>query len=528
MPAELQGRGILAAGRASCADSPAGLGLDSGATAWRTMSAEASAGSCHLGAVPSACAHYGGSSGTRVGGELVSRPEAHREEGLASTQDPPQAKDWLTRAPGSGPAWAGGPDPECPPGLALSEEQRLQIAKELVDLQITAHRLQGQQELDSFALRSEVLRLEGRVLEMELELQGQSAAGADPRPHPAPAQGPSEHRGLQVSVGHPVGGRQPGRRRPALRSAQVQPAGATAPKQEQQEPGDCTSGAPGEGQGAGSRPADHRAPRPQGAADWALEARVAALGRQLQGAREEARTAGHLLATQAVALSTCQDQLHQAEAENARLQLQLKKLSQECALRLQRCAQEAAGQAGRAGQGPQAPALGALLEAALDGIRAAHHFREQQLARAARTCHKRLADLSRAHEAVLATQRWAEWQVEGVVMGLLRGLALLTVGALTGPPRTWSCGPQAGPLHSGASRKTRALQPASWAQVHQQLQEFSLGTQAALEQDRARLLVRAHRAEAQLSELQDYVDQHLSRWLLGGPGSSAGRSPAGG
>lgn len=41
-------------------------------------------------------------------------------------------------------------------------------------------------------------------------------------------------------------------------------------------------------------------------------------------------------------LSACQGQLHQAEAENAQLQQQLKKLSEEYALRLQHCARAAA------------------------------------------------------------------------------------------------------------------------------------------------------------------------------------------
>lgn len=39
-------------------------------------------------------------------------------------------------------------------------------------------------------------------------------------------------------------------------------------------------------------------------------------------------------------LSTCQDRLQQAEAENAQLQLQLKKLNEEYAVRLQHYAKE--------------------------------------------------------------------------------------------------------------------------------------------------------------------------------------------
>lgn len=36
--------------------------------------------------------------------------------------------------------------------------------------------------------------------------------------------------------------------------------------------------------------------------------------------------------------------------------------------------------------------------------------------------------------------------------------------------------------------------------------------QVELERERAQLLVRATMAEEQLSELQEYVDQHLGRW----------------
>lgn len=119
----------------------------------------------------------------------------------------------------------------------------------------------------------------------------------------------------------------------------------------------------------------------QGASTWVLHTHVcrAALGRQLQGAREEARTAGQQLAACAVVrptptsfgiwlskgppcrtqvqghlhpqvLSACQGQLHQAEAENAQLQLQLKKLNEEYAIRLQHLARAAVSvSTGRAG-----------------------------------------------------------------------------------------------------------------------------------------------------------------------------------
>lgn len=89
------------------------------------------------------------------------------------------------------------------------------------------------------------------------------------------------------------------------------------------------------------------------------------------------------------------------------------------------------------------------------------------------------------------------------------------------------------PPHSFSHRN---LEAESWAQIRQKLRDFyhdtqvmrgqawpeipssysgswhmPLRCQAKLERERAELLVRATKAEAQLSELQEYVDQHLGR-----------------
>nr|AAK61249.1 unknown [Homo sapiens] len=356
-----------------------------------------------------------------------------------------RAKDWLPGAPGGTAVWATSLEAEVPPDLALNKEQQLQISKELVDIQITTHHLHEQHEAEIFQLKSEVargqvhllmpvvpqiLRLESRVLELELRGDGTSQGCAvpvesDPR-HPRAAAQELRHK------------------------AQVQPKNTMNPENEQHRLG---SGLQGEVKWA----LEHQEARQQ-----ALVTRVATLGRQLQGAREEARAAGQRLATQAVVLCSCQGQLRQAEAENARLQLQLKKLKDEYVLRLQHCAWQAVEHADGAGQAPATTALRTFLEATLEDIRAAHRSREQQLARAARSYHKRLVDLSRRHEELLVAYR--------------------------------------------------GLDAASWAQIHQKLRDFSRSTQAELERERAQLLVRATMAEEQLSELQEYVDQHLGRY----------------
>ncbi|XP_051825177.1 coiled-coil domain-containing protein 78-like isoform X2 [Antechinus flavipes] len=65
------------------------------------------------------------------------------------------------------------------PQLGLREEQKLQIYKELVDLQIETNRLREQYETESFELKCEILTLESRVLELELtgEKAGHEQAG---------------------------------------------------------------------------------------------------------------------------------------------------------------------------------------------------------------------------------------------------------------------------------------------------------------------------------------------------------------
>ncbi|XP_055097089.1 coiled-coil domain-containing protein 78 isoform X8 [Symphalangus syndactylus] len=412
-----------------------------------------------------------------------------------------RAKDWLPGAPGGTAVWATSLEAEVPPDLALNKEQQLQISKELVDIQITTHHLQEQHEAEIFQLKSEILRLESRVLDLELHGDRTSQGCAvpvesDPRHPRAPAQ---ELRHKAQVPGHSDD-----------RRFQVQPKNAMNPKNEQQRLG---SGLQGEVKWA----LEHQEARQQ-----ALETRVAALGRQLQGAREEARAARQRLATQAVVLCSCRGQLRQAEAENARLQLQLKKLKDEYVLRLQHCAREAVEHADGAGQAPATTALRTFLEATLEDIRAAHRSREQQLARAARTYHKRLVDLSRRHEELLVAYR-SPGNPQAIFDTASLDLEPLPVPLVTdfshredqhGGPGAPLSSPKKGPggASQGGTSEPQGLDAASWAQIHQKLRDFSRSTQAELERERAQLLVRATMAEEQLSELQEYVDKHLGRY----------------
>lgn len=123
----------------------------------------------------------------------------------------PQAEDWLLGVTEGASAWATSHETELPSDLELSEEQQLQISKELVALQTRAHQLQERHEAEVFELKSEVLQLEHRVLELELEAHRARAIpeAGDQRPRQAPAQelgqeargqGRSDHCRVQVTT----------------------------------------------------------------------------------------------------------------------------------------------------------------------------------------------------------------------------------------------------------------------------------------------------------------------------------------
>nr|XP_035939324.1 coiled-coil domain-containing protein 78 isoform X2 [Halichoerus grypus] len=450
----------------------------------------------------------------------------------------PQAEDWTTSL-----------KTELPSDLELSEEHQLQISKELVDLQITTHHLREQHEAELFKLKSEVLRLESRVL--ELELHGDCAAPpeaglghhqelAQGLQHKAWEQGHSVHHRPQVTMsawrawlgGSPTGVQQRHSEVGTDSLIQAQPEDFLTPRDEQQKLGNS---------GEWKRVLEQHKAQKQ-----ALETRVADLGRRLQGAQQEARTAGQRLAAQAMVLSACQGQLRQSEAENAQLQLQLKKLNEEHAVQLQRCARAVAEYANGVGREPAAATLRTFLETTLEDMRAAHRRREQQLARAARAYRKRLADMSRRHEELLAacsvrqvladstgaartpkaTFDAATSHLEPLSLHLVSELGHLGAAQARLETKLWKLQAQPtrlmmlllflqkGPNEAsqGGTSEPQGQEAASWAQIHQKLQDFSRGTQAELERERAQLLVRATMAEEQLSELQEYVGQHLGRY----------------
>ncbi|XP_077931147.1 coiled-coil domain-containing protein 78 isoform X3 [Halichoerus grypus] len=360
----------------------------------------------------------------------------------------PQAEDWTTSL-----------KTELPSDLELSEEHQLQISKELVDLQITTHHLREQHEAELFKLKSEVLRLESRVLELELHGDCAAPPEAGLGHHQELAQG-LQHKAWEQ--GHSV------HHRP-----QAQPEDFLTPRDEQQKLGNS---------GEWKRVLEQHKAQKQ-----ALETRVADLGRRLQGAQQEARTAGQRLAAQAMVLSACQGQLRQSEAENAQLQLQLKKLNEEHAVQLQRCARAVAVSTGVRQVLADSTGAARTPKATFDA--ATSHLEPLSLHLVSELGHLGAA------QARLETKLWKLQAQPTRLMMLLLFL-------------------QKGPNEAsqGGTSEPQGQEAASWAQIHQKLQDFSRGTQAELERERAQLLVRATMAEEQLSELQEYVGQHLGRY----------------
>ncbi|XP_051789991.1 coiled-coil domain-containing protein 78 [Erpetoichthys calabaricus] len=278
-----------------------------------------------------------------------------------------------------------------------------------------------------------------------------------------------------------------------------------------------------------------------------LEEKVVTMGRELQETKRAVRNTQHKLAEQSAALLSSQGQLKEVEADNSRLQLQLKELNEEYRARLVRYIQDLAeyvdgctAEAG--GRTPAVPLertrMKSFVDNMLQDVKASYRSREEQLANAARGYKKRLQHLLKVHERLLVAYRMQREQI----------LSVGERGLDPGPPESHFGVPD-NELESEMSRELQRLRedkarleaqlqeqkrsvdyldptvssqqsPANvgkisedgWADIRKQLREFTHSTQEDLERERAQLLTRAMVAEEQLSELQDYVDKHLARY----------------
>ncbi|XP_029433145.1 coiled-coil domain-containing protein 78 [Rhinatrema bivittatum] len=150
-----------------------------------------------------------------------------------------------------------------------------------------------------------------------------------------------------------------------------------------------------------------------------LEERVVVMGKELQEAKRAIRNTQHKIAEQSAILLTSQSQLKEVEAENSHLQLQVKELNEEYRSRLARYIQDLAEYVDStsdashgAGKVPLDHAhMKRFVDSMLKDIRVSHKSREEQLAGAARAYKKRMQNLIKRHENLLISYRMQREQI---------------------------------------------------------------------------------------------------------------------
>ncbi|XP_077172493.1 coiled-coil domain-containing protein 78 isoform X2 [Paroedura picta] len=273
-----------------------------------------------------------------------------------------------------------------------------------------------------------------------------------------------------------------------------------------------------------------------------LEERMVAMGRELQEAKKAIRNTQHKLAEKSAVLLSSQSQLQEVEAENSRLQMQLKELNEEYRSRLVQYITDLAAyvdskstECPGAGKGPSEVAhMKRFVDSMLKDIRASHRSREEQLAGAARGYKKRLQNLVKTHENLLIAYRMQREHIR--LLGSEETdagppeyhLAITDAELLTATSQELNRLREdkarlEAELHelqmkvkfsenSARTSPPHMLNEEGWAELRKQLREFTHTVQEDLEKERSQLLTRALVAEEQVTELHEYVDKHLVRY----------------
>uniref|UniRef100_UPI0037E8F166 coiled-coil domain-containing protein 78 n=1 Tax=Semicossyphus pulcher TaxID=241346 RepID=UPI0037E8F166 len=265
-----------------------------------------------------------------------------------------------------------------------------------------------------------------------------------------------------------------------------------------------------------------------------LEEKVLAMGKEQQENKRAIRNSQQKLSEQSSALMCSHSQVKEMEDENSKLQLQVKELNEEYRARLVCYLKDLAEYIDGLGEGKspsEASKMRAFVDSMLQDVCSSHRVREEQLASAARSYKKRLQKMTTAHHALLIAYRVQREQI----------LAKPESGLDPGPPEAhFSPEPtelrdetekDLQPLRQDKARQEAPLQAApeqvaqkkkpskmeemreeSWSDVRKQLKQITDSTLVGLEKERALLITRATAAEAQVSELRDYIDNHLGRY----------------
>ncbi|XP_069547376.1 coiled-coil domain-containing protein 78 [Brachyistius frenatus] len=274
-----------------------------------------------------------------------------------------------------------------------------------------------------------------------------------------------------------------------------------------------------------------------------LEERVVAMGKEHQEDNRAIRISQQKVSEQSGALMCSQSQTKHVEEENSKLQLQVKELNEEYRARLICYLQDLSEYIDGLGEGKspsEQSKMRIFVDNMLQDVRSSYRVREEQLASAARSYKKRLQTITRTHHGLLIAYRVQREQI----------LAKPENGLDPGPPEAhFSLEPTELrddtekelqllrqdkarlEVHLQAAQEQMAVfkvhvenlnchEPAkleqicgeSWLDMRKQLREITDSTLVGLEKERGRLITRATVAEAQVLELQDYIDNHLGRY----------------
>ncbi|KAA0705040.1 Coiled-coil domain-containing protein 78 xCCDC78 [Triplophysa tibetana] len=185
------------------------------------------------------------------------------------------------------------------------------------------------------------------------------------------------------------------------------------------------------------------------------------------------------------------------------------------------------------GVGDTGHKLKGFVESMLEEMKASYRSREEQLTRAVRTSRKRILSLNNTYQRLLIAYREQREQI----------LALPGHALDAGPPEALFS-PAGSELRGEIERELQRLRDdkarlesqlrqaqeqmavlsesqrrsgltqEAWNDIKKQLTEMTNATQDAQERERAQLITRSTVAEEQLSELKEYVDNHLGRYKL--------------
>uniref|UniRef100_A0A8C4V862 Coiled-coil domain containing 78 n=1 Tax=Falco tinnunculus TaxID=100819 RepID=A0A8C4V862_FALTI len=153
-----------------------------------------------------------------------------------------------------------------------------------------------------------------------------------------------------------------------------------------------------------------------------LEDRMITMGKELQEAKGAIGDTQHKLVEQSAVLLTSQSQLQEVEAENSQLQLRLKELNEEYRSRLAQYIKDVADYMDSKSSNITGPSMAPadlapmkrFVDSMLKDIRASYKSREEQLAKAARGYKKRMKNLVKKHENLLIAYGLQREQIQSL------------------------------------------------------------------------------------------------------------------